>query len=342
MSLGLARAWWDAVREQPCATRLSPANLAADLAAVDASLTALADARAHVLACGAPPTRFGLAAASTVPTAPIEWVAVALAVGAEVTLKRPRAEPGLLPTMVDAAQRVGAPLRLVDTLEEVGACESAVLLGSDASAAAWVAGSEGVRRLAFGHRVAAVCVAGEPTAEAAYAIAADLAAADTRGCMSPIAIFLDGPEEAWAEALSAAMRQLEAERPRGAITDAEAVALRTKIAMGRAVGRAIDGGRWSVLILPARHTPRHALPRQAVVVPWREEAGPPPVHGLGALAVLGTTFGLRSPRVTALGELQRPPLLRHHDGFDHLGWLGQAESAPARIAVVATDVDTRG
>jgi hypothetical protein len=342
VTLDRARAWWEALRGAPGTTRLSPANLAADLATVEASLRALPDAVDAVQRHGHPPETFGLAAAATVPTAPIEWVAVALAVGATVVLKRPRRDVGLLPAMVDAAARVGAPLHVTDALDEVGACEAAVLLGADASARAWANSAAGGRRLAFGHRVSVVAVHGSPTEDAAAAIASDVAAADTRGCMSPIAVFVDGAADRWAAALAEALETSQRERPRGHIDDAEAVALRTAIARARALGRASVGDGWSVLQLPADRIPDHALPRQAVVIPWPTHAGRPPVRAVGALATTGPTLDLNAPRVTELGRLQHPPLCRHHDGFDHLAWLGGHPDTPSRIAVLATDVDTQG
>ncbi len=342
MSVALARAWWDALRAAPGTTRLSAPNLAADLSTVDEALGALPEAAEAVQRAGRPPATFGLAAAATVPTAPIEWVAVALAVGAEVVLKRPRAEAGLFPAMLAAAKDVGVPVRLTDALDEVGEADAAVLLGGDAMARAWVAPGAGGRRLAFGHRIAVIAAEGPPTDARAAAIADDLAAADTRGCMSPVAVFVDGPTDAWTEALADALRAADRDRPRGRIDDAEAVALRTAVARARVLGRAIDGGTWSVLTLPASHTPQRALPRQAVVIPWSVADGRPPVAGLGAVATDGPTFGLVAPRITRLGHLQRPPLCRHHDGIDHLAWMGRSGAVPDRIAVLATDVDTPG
>jgi hypothetical protein len=175
--------------------------------------------------------------------------------------------------------------------------------------------SHTTRVLGFGHRFSA---AWSPWGEDPAPLAADLAAHDGRGCMTPAVVFTDDLRQG--EALAAAMAHAEARWPRGAITDAESAALRGREALARITGKVWAGPGWAVHALPAERWSPVSLPRSAQLVvtsdtlaslaPWSD-----------ALSTLGSSAPRSAPghvRVTAPGTMQAPPVERLHDGVDWL------------------------
>lgn len=324
--LDLTLAWRDRLREAPLpATRLSDAGLRM---VVDDALDAL-DALPEAVA-GAEPggATVAFVAASTVVTAPLEWLALLWAMGRRVVLKRSRRDPGLAPWLAEHAAAAGLPLSVVDDPEELGAAALVVAMASDETLSALRAAlPPSTPLLGFGHRVSAAWwpASAPPTPADADALARDLAAHDGRGCMTPGVLLTDGDPLALAEALAPAMARAEARWPRGALTDHEGAALRARAALARAAGRCVDGPGCALHVLPAALATPDALPRALTLarVPDEDAAAAwLAAHPLSTLvAPAGARHGLRAPRVCPLGEAQRPPLLRWHDGIDHLSAL---------------------
>ncbi len=325
-SLDLTLAWRDRLRRAPLPpTRLSPAGLRLVL---DDALDAL-DALPEAVA-GAEPgdASVALVAASTVVTAPLEWIAVLLAMGRRVTLKISRRDPGLGLWFADHAAALGLPLTVHDDparLTEPGAADLVVAMASDSTLDALrTTLPPGVGLLGFGHRVSAAWWPRHAAIdrETADALARDLAAHDGRGCMTPGVVLTDADPDALADALAEALDAAQARWPRGALTDHEGAALRARDALARVAGRTIQGDAWSMHILPPAIATPEALPRAVTLVSVADEAAAArwlashPLSTLGAPA--GVAHALTAPRVCAIGQIQRPPLIRRHDGFDHL------------------------
>ena len=299
---------------------LSPTNASLGLTA---ALDALDDLPAHLHAPAPRHTVF--VAASTVFTAPIEWLALLLGRGGRVTIKAPEALASWFDTLADTARRVGLPLqsttdRAVLTQPDAAGLrpEVVVAMGSDATLDAIRATLTDEQRLVgFGTRIS---VAFWTDPQQADALALDLALYDGRGCMSPVAVFTPLPDAV--ELLAAAMERAEARWPCGALRPGEAAAVRSQRALARVLGAERSGPGWAVHQLPVdRFDVARAFPRVAVLHPADRQAFLDTIQPWnGRLSTVGTDTRLevRDARVCPLGRMQRPPLERRHDGVDWL------------------------
>ena len=219
--------------------------------------------------------------------------------------------------------------------------------GSDASIAAIAALVRPPRRLvASGHRLSVAALGpealrGAPLDAAAAGIALDVALWDQQGCLSPLAVYVVGPDDEapdrLAEALARELASLEQRLPRGAQDSAAAAAFRHECdgAELRAAADArirVLGGvtqRWAV-VREADAAPRRApLNRFLRVQPVENSEAllaavrPLAAHLAGvALAGFGSSQGtvvrgladLGASRLCRPGDLQSPPLAWHHEG----------------------------
>lgn len=330
MSLPRVSDWRDRLRADRDAAPdvgLSPEGRAL---VIDDALDALTDdALAEALSPpGEPFDRAVVVAARTVVTAPIEWLALLLARGTAVTLKHPAGAEGLTPWLLNHARAAGLPLDATDSREAVHGAPLVVAMGDDATITALRTTLDpSVRLLGFGSRYSVAWWASGSAAEAAHAIARDLAAHDGRGCMSPAMILTDDADRLLT-LLPDAMAAAQARWPRGEVSAIEHASTRARTMLAKATGRVLSGAGWSIHLVPPEHASRVSLPRVAQVVP---------VANLDAALALLTrethllsTVGLASPtdaapwitlgvpRVVPAGDMQRPALVRRHDGLDHL------------------------
>jgi hypothetical protein len=207
------------------------------------------------------------------------------------------------------------------------------------------------RFLGYGHRVSFAYIAHEvfsgEAAEPARQAAADVAAWDQSGCLSPHVIYVETggrttPEQ-FAEALAAALDQIEKTLPRGDLEEAQAAAIanrRTFYEMRAASSRETrlwaspESTAWTVVYENDPQFQTSCLNRFIYVKP---------VSGLdqmlrGVSKVHGqvSTVGLAAPldkaaaialelarwgvtRICPLGQMQNPPLSWRHDGRPSLG-----------------------
>ncbi|MBX2803615.1 MAG: hypothetical protein KTR31_38410 [Myxococcales bacterium] len=305
----------------PLVPHLSPQG---SRAALDAALDALTpEALAPVAALpGTGHPRAVFVAARTVFTAPLEWCAVLLGRGSQVVLKHPAAYPSMAPRWAELAREEQLPLRATPDRHVVGDADLVVVMGSDPTVEALRA-TLGDRVVGFGHRFSVAYVENLASLDA---VALDAALHDGVGCMSPVAVFTPHPLEVAVPALGAAMQRAQAVLPRGPLAPAEGAAIRQRRALARTTGHTAEGPDWAVHGLALERFQPLALPRCLAVhtVPDLgaiREALAPHRH---ALSTLGTdrddlaALGLdpRQIRLCAPGEMQRPPLMRRHDGVD--------------------------
>ncbi len=279
---------------------------------------------------GRPYATATVVAARTVLAAPLEWLALLLAHGTAVTLKLPKGAPGLGPWLLAHAQAVGLPLSLSEDHAAVRHVPLVIAMGDDATIHAIRNQlAPDARLLGFGSRASVAWA--ESEADAA-ALAPDLAAHDGRGCMTPSVVLCPdaatlGPQ------LALALEAAQAQWPRGVVSDAEHASLRSRHRLAQATGQVWTGPQWSVHALPAELAEPVSLPRSVVVVgvgtpeaarswlrPWERvlsTLGLPPGSDASAWGTVG------SPRIALLGSMQAPPLVRRHDGVDHLSALVQ-------------------
>lgn len=319
--LDRVRRWRDHLRAldpAPCAPLSDAGVRAVWIAALDALHD---DALAAVAAIPGTPWRSaGMAVARTAISAPIEWCAVLTGRGTSLVLKHPHDDPGLVPLLVDAARAVGLPLAATPDRTALDRVELVIAMGSDETADRIRAEHPGSAVLAFGHRFS---VAWITRPDSLHAVARDAALHDGRGCMSPVAVVTPLPLPLVTAALADAMAAVEAEIPRGRIYPDEAARIRARRALARASGAVHEGPGWSVHALPIAAFEPTALPRTLAVHPLPDvEAF---ARWLAPWVSVVSTVGTDDPRlhvpgarIARPGEMQRPPLVRLHDGVDWL------------------------
>lgn len=262
-------------------------------------------------------------AARTVPTAALEWLAVLLARGGAVTWKVPEGAPGLAPWAVAHARALGLPLDLTSDRAIVGRVDFVVAMGTDESIAAIRAAARpGAHVLGYGSRWSAAWIGADAADADLAGLARDLAAFDGRGCMSPALVLTPDPD-ALAIRLEPHLTRAEQAWPRGPLSVAEAVGLRTREALVRMVGRVRPGAGWSIHVVPAAHAEPRSRPRVAQLVAAPDDATArarldglarevgEPLSTIGTTGPLGAWPGI--PRVVRPGWMQRPPVDRDHD-----------------------------
>ncbi len=314
------RAWRDHLRTlAPDGTSLSPAGAQA---AWDVALDALTDDALATAAAipGAPFATACVVVAGTVPTAAIEWCAALALRGTQVTVKHPTSHPGLLPLLVDAARSVGLPIRITDDRSAVADADLVAVMGSDETVRAIrTAARADARVLAHGHRFSVAWVTGD---DAFHGLAEDAALQDGRGCLSPVIAF--SPREDALERLAEACAAVAARWPTGDVDAIEGAEIRTREALARVTGAVRAGPGWSIHLLPLDRVVPIALPRSVLLVRCDDPAAAAQALGLWGrhLSTVGTdddaaaeafvTAG--ASRVCRPGQMQRPPLVRVHDG----------------------------
>ena len=333
MSWHLVRRWRDklASAEPPRFTGLSTEGA---VAARDAALGALDDGALDTVArVDVRPFESAVfVAARTVFTAPLEWCAVLLGRGTRVVLKMPAGEPGWAPELVETAEACSLPLSWTEDRSVVARHPLVVAMGSDATIAEIRATARAdARVLAHGHKFS-VCWITKP--ESWRALAEDLALYDTRGCMSPVVILTPLPLDEALDDLSVAMARLQERYPRGAIAPMEGAAIRARSALARTVGQERTGFGWAIHEVPTQHIEPTPLPRTPTLVSVANlseamAALEPHMVSLGTVGTDDAGSAERwldggACRVCSVGKMQRPPLVRMHDGQPWLVTTGRA------------------
>lgn len=335
------RAWRDCLAAADAAdfaTGLSPEGARE---ALRASLDALDDdSLAEVERIpGRPFRRAAVVTAGTVVTAPLEWCAVLLGRGTEVVVKHAANSAGLTPLFVETAQSMGLPLAATPDREVLADADLVVAMGGDdAIGQIRAALPIGARFLPHGHRFSVAWVCGrdlpdDPRIPVGFrdpwrAIAADAALHDGRGCLSPVAVFTPLPLEDACVRLDVALRDAQHRWPIGDVAPAEWASIRARAALARAIGVVRDGPAHSVHGLPPGSWQPYAFPRSIAVisVPSLDEATACVAPFRHALSTVGTDdpasierwLSIGATRICRLGRMQRPPLVRSHDGEDWL------------------------
>ncbi len=316
---------------QPLSEGLSgPTALAGWTAALDALTAEGLDAELRTP--GKRPGTVVVVAARGVFTAPLEWLALALAAGCTVHVKAPSGAGAALEAMVAAFQAEGLPA-FVRTGHDLGEPDAVIAFGGDAAMQAIAMSTPRARHALYGHRFSLAVVAGQPSKEVAAALAHDVAMYDSRGCMAPAAVLVAGDPAAWGPVLAAALAEAEAALPRGPLDPSAGPEWRRRMGLARARGGVWSAGSAAVVSVPKDEFTPVALPGMVVMhavadgvdvcrmlSPWR-------LH-LSSLA-LPRGFSTESagwadltrwfPRVCALGQLQHPVFPRKHDGRPMLG-----------------------
>lgn len=341
------RAWRDRLRRADIVDAcddLSPEGLRE---AVDSALEALSDEALHDVASlrGQPFARAVVITTGTVPTAALEWVALLLGRGSQVTWKHPAGRPGLAPLAAQLAG--GLPLRITSDRDCLDGADVIVVLGSDETVRqVRAAAPKGAQVYGHGHAWSCAWVTGQPLppdrrvpsgfTSSWGRVAADATLFDGRGCLSPVVVFTSIPLERALDSLATAMQAAAERWPLGIVHPSEAALERQRRAHTRVVGTRRRGEGWALHGVSARYVSPVALPRSVAVVsvPSLDQAVECASQWGQALSTVGTDdptsaaawFEIGATRICALGRMQRPPLDRVHDG---VRWIYQTFRATA-------------
>jgi acyl-CoA reductase-like NAD-dependent aldehyde dehydrogenase len=276
-----------------------------------AALVASAGAAKHVV----------VILSANVFVAALRAIAIACAASPSVVVRPSRREPHFARALVEAAAMDGLTLAEEVDLGRLFGGEVHVY-GRDATIAevrARVDERMRVRGHGAGMGVAVVSAAADLDGSAA-ALARDVVAFDQRGCLSPRVALVEGAERAarFGEALDAALRAAEERVPRGELHEDERAEARRYASTMAFAGRVLASEKHAVGIAapgsplvvppPGRHV--HVAPvatLEEVAAAMRELA--PVLVAVGADDVERTRrLAPSHARVSALGEMQRPPL----------------------------------
>lgn len=270
--------------------------------------------------------------ASNVFTAPLEWVAQFAAAGSRITLKAPSDCPAPVFAMAEAFSEFQVLAHSAPHDQALSLLEDAdAVLGFGSNHAMSVLEKHlrpGTARSLHGSRASLAIVDTQEIERLARGLYLDASAYDSRGCMSPIAVFCLGDAFALKEALFEHWATLD-ELPMGILSLAEHAHRSRRIGTAK-------------MLHPSNHHAGRREPRE-IVIPLGEfeSFGLPrllPIHPISSLDQLDFLKGgpwsscatnlphaelkdLGFCRLCLPGQLQRPPLNRLHDGVDVLARL---------------------
>jgi hypothetical protein len=159
--------------------------------------------------------------------------------------------------------------------------------------------------------------------------------------MSPAVVFTADPSRVL-HPLIEAMTHAQQQWPRGTLTDSEHAELRSRHALVQVVGQAYQHPAWSIHVVPPAHMIPNTHPRSVQIVPVVDQAEAR--RCLASFAVHLSTVGTTNPgsastwtelgasRVCSIGEMQRPPLPRCHDGHHIIDVIWGPEGSGTRSA----------
>jgi hypothetical protein len=260
-------------------------------------------------------------AARTVLTAPLEWCAVLLARGVSVTIKPAREASSWALWMAEAANQEGLPLRVVESPDYFA--DLVIVMGSDTTiSTVQKKVSPNTQFLGFGHRFAVAWSEACRDADLA-GIAADLALHDSRGCMSPVALFTPRDPREVLPRLAHHLETAERRWPRGECGPSELALIRARTSMSVLTDKPVETGhKWAIHGTSARCFDPGSLPRAIQVIhadlPQMRRILAPWKSWIGTVGTSDTTQAWTNARVCRLGEMQRPSIHRLHDGVDWL------------------------
>jgi hypothetical protein len=268
--------------------------------------------------------------ASNVFTAPLPWVTLFAGLGSRVVLKAPTACPDPVLALAEAFGDLPLEAHALPHNEAfalLSEVDAVMAFGPDSAMAELESHLPAdMPRSLHGHRVSVAVVESRDLEALAAGLALDCSLYDSRGCMSPAAVFCLGDAEALAQALALALARLAATLPRGEILPAEGPQWRRRTGLARARWQCWEGPDWAVPLLPLSHIQPTPLPRMLPVHPVADLES---LHFLRDLPLSSCATNLDPTRLSSLGfhricrpgALQDPPFSPLHDGVDLLSRL---------------------
>ena len=270
-------------------------------------------------------TRATLVMARTVFTAPLEWAAVLLGRGSSVLIKVPEQSPNAANWLTKSAALFGLSLTASTDRSSVEGADLVIAMGSDKTIAQLSKQLQNQTAFfGFGHKFSAAYIT-DP--DSWLSVATAIAAYDSRGCMSPVAVFTPLDRTTSVGALSGILSTLEQKWPRGQVSSAELASIRQRTLLATVVGEVSGENTARVFGLPEAHFKPTTPPRCATVI--QVDSAAQAARILSPYAAQISTIATDEPsthdlfrglgaRVVEPDAQQSPRLDRWHDGIDLL------------------------
>ncbi|MEC7987141.1 MAG: acyl-CoA reductase, partial [Myxococcota bacterium] len=190
----------------------------------------------------------------------LEWVFLALSTGAKVTIKAPSLDPHFSEFLCQKLQDAGFPIECI-VERELPPSELIYVFGSNETVEKIHQEYPESTIKGYGHKFSIILCLGSP--EEAAAIAKDLIAYDSRGCMAPAAIFTLSDPIPLKDALHQTLLEFEQTRPIGEIDPLMKPEWRYQTSLALATGQIFTAPSHQIRVLPAHFWSPVALPRVA-------------------------------------------------------------------------------
>lgn len=276
------------------------------------------------------------------PHAGLQSLLRGLLIGAENLVKLPSAG---IPELTEWVEKLPEPLANLITVtndlsdEIFNSAKTVIAIGSD------ITMTEIQRRISpkqrfipHGHKLS-IGLINTPSEAAAKLVTQDACAFNQQGCLSLHTIYVKENARNFLPLLADAMREYEAEYPRGEIGISESGTISNLREVVRyqsandpnttALEHSLGNTSWTAIYKNSPILTPSVLNRVVTIQPWPEnfaDLGPEREY-ISTLAIessiLDKNTNFNVPRVCLLGQSQMPSLTWHHDGFAPLGSLAR-------------------
>ena len=261
------------------------------------------------------PRSVSIVASYGISTSILEWVYLALGMGAHVHIKAPKRDDRFYQWICQHLTQNGFSITC-STKRNLGKPELIYAFGNDETVHRIRAAHPNTSSMCYGHRFSLIYCSGSP--ESVRKIATDVCAYNGRGCMAPVAICTPNLNDDFLDALDIAIAEHRQSFPPTHESSLQPF-IREHLMKTMAIGRRIQRNQQNICVLPMAHWTQNTLPNIFDVhqvtqeellrqlLPWKEN--------LSSLSTdLDTPLHDLFPRVVPLGEIQKPVFPRVHDG----------------------------
>ena len=263
------------------------------------------------------PQKIAIVASYGISTSILEWVYLALGMGAEVLLKASKRDPRFCTWLCTHLQKKGFAISCTIN-QDLGNPELIYAFGSDRTIHKIEKAYPQSSLFCYGHRFSLVYCSGNPATTPQ--IARDVCAYNGRGCMAPVAVCTPTLTTEFVRALEIAIAEERQTYPTPSISPEMQPFVRTHLFKTKAVGTLHTRNDDHLCITPFSYFTQNTLPNivdvHEVSVETLIQQLQPWNNNLSSLSTdMDTPLSALFPRVVALGCIQTPLFPRHHDGY---------------------------
>ena len=263
------------------------------------------------------PKTVSIVASYGIGTSILEWVYLALGMGAQVHLKAPKRDDRFHQWLCSHLSKHHFPITC-STDRDLGTPELIYAFGNDQTMDDIRTAHPNITSMCYGHRFSLLYCSGDPNT--AQQIATDICAYNGRGCMAPVAICTPHLHDEFLSALEIAIAEHQQSFPAPPSEALLQPFVRQHTMKTLAIGKRILRNDHHICVLPFAHWTQNTLPNVVDVhevsheelyqhlIPWQKN--------LSSLSTdMDTSICELFPRVVPLGMIQKPIFPREHDGY---------------------------